>query len=1064
MLLLQRKSGTSSQLLSIYSVYIVINNFTNVLCISLLCIGVGKDFIVNCRVMNDNKVNYAGGQIRPQTNAPMIDLKQLWMLAVVNWHWFVASAMACIFLAGVYLWFTPTKVTVTGKMEIKDKSNNGSGLSAGMAMLNSLPMGLGSALGGSLGGSLGIDAEKEILTSNCLVTNVVRELELYTEYRLSKWGRKKLLYQDQPVNVSLDAAHVEWMDAELPVTLYQIAMVITKDSEGYTVATKVIEDGEKTSLPDQTFTTLPATIKTEAGVLTLTENNMLTEKQIQSLGDSYSLRVFINPPMEAADKFVLNMSVEPPSKRITNILSITLVDENVKRGIDFINHLVDKYNERANDEKNEEARKTDEFVNARLALVDKELGSSDEELENYKKQSQITVPQVDAQEVMTKKSVYETQLVEIGTQLQLHDYLSEYVNDPANLYEIIPLSIGASSVSAKGGDNSAVATQCASLIAQHNELVSQRKDFLKSMSEKAPQVERLTESIKELHPVIKTAMRRDRQSILMKRSNVEREYGKYMGRVGSAPQQERVLTEIGRQREIKQGVYLLMLQKREETAMELANVTDKGKLIETTTMVKESAKPRKKMVVLVMFFVGLILPFVYLGFKLIFKDKIDAPDDLLTFTDSPVIGEVLLTDQDESIRNIRSSLLMDLNKDQKVILMASDAQGDGKTFLAKQLTDSLISIGKKALYINADLRGSDNLPANQHPADVLACADFAQQVMEAKANNDFVIVDTPAINRYYDAYQLSQLADVALYVIKAGVTSKAAVQKLVKESRLPNLKFIINAIDMKKKKYQYYYKHALTLIAATFILSACGSSEKVVYIENVNQLKKMADKTLFDARIMPKDVLTVTVGTINKEASEPFNLTVLSTNSPSALSAQPALQSYLVSNDGTIDFPVIGTIKVGGLTKKECETMILEKIRPYLAESEKPIVTVRMSSYSISVLGEVKNPGSFQVSREKINVFEALAQAGDMTIYGIRDRVRLIREDATGNKEIHILDLTDANVINSPYYYLQQNDIIYVEPSKVKKQDARIGSMTTLWFSATSILVSVASLVVNLVR
>ena len=142
----------------------------------------------------------------------------------------------------------------------------------------------------------------------------------------------------------------------------------------------------------------------------------------------------------------------------------------------------------------------------------------------------------------------------------------------------------------------------------------------------------------------------------------------------------------------------------------------------------------------------------------------------------------------------------------------------------------------------------------------------------------------------------------------------------------------------------------------------------------------------------------------------------------------------------------------------------LEKIRPYLSETEKPIVTVRMSSYSISVLGEVARPGSFQVSREKINIFEALAQAGDMTIYGVRDRVRLIREDSTGKKEIHMLDLTDANIINSPYYYLQQNDIVYVEPSNIKKQDSRVGSMTNLWFSATSILVSLASIIVTIAK
>ena len=1012
--------------------------------------------------MNGNNVNPARSQQRPQAFVPMIDFKELWALVVINRHWFVVSVFACMVLAGLYLWLTPTKVSVTGKMEIIDKSKNSSGLSAGMAMLNSLPMGLGSALGGSLGGSLGIDAEKEILKSNSLVTDVVKDLGLYTEYHISKWGRKTLLYQDQPINVTLDPAHVEWLDAEIPLCYHQIKLTVTKDSKGYTVETMLKENKEKIYLPDQTFASLPATMKTDAGVLTFTENKSLSEKQSKLYADGYTLKVVINPPMETADDFIKHLTIDPPSKKVTNVLSITLADENVMRGIDFVDHLVEAYNQRANDEKNEEARKTDEFVNARLAKVDAELGSSDADWERYKKQFQITDPSVDAQEVMTKKSLYETQLVEIGTQLQLHDYLNEYVNDPANLYEFIPLSMGVGNPDVKGGtNNNAVATQSASLISQHNSLVSQRKDLLKSMSEKAPQIQRLTESIQELMPVIKTAMKRDRQSILLKRSNVEREYSRYMGRVGNAPQQERVLTEIGRQREIKQGVYLVMLQKREETAMELANVTDKGKLIEKTTLLKDSAKPQKPLVIVLALFLGLVLPLVYLYFKHLIKKEIDTPKDISQLSKSPLIGEVPLSEHGEAIRNLRTNLLLGLEEGQKVILIASESEGDGKTYIAKQLTDSLTAIGRKVLYMDLDMRSNSG---KEHPADVFASSSFAGQMKAAKEENDYVIVDTPALCKYNDAYQIAQFADASCYVVKPGKTTKSAIEKLKKDSRLPNVKFVLNAIDMTKKKYKYYYKSAMTLIAAALILSACGSSGKVVYMENADQVDVGASKMLFDARIMPKDILTITVSTINKEAAEPFNLTILNTSSNNALSAQPALQTYLVSNDGTIDFPIVGTIKVGGLTKDECESMILEKIRPYLAESEKPIVTVRMSSYSISVIGEVKNPGSFPVSREKVNIFEALALAGDMTIYGVRDRVRLIREDFSGKKEIHVLDLTDANIINSPYYYLQQNDIVYVEPSNIKKQDARVGQMTTLWLSATSILVSLASLVVNLVR
>lgn len=1021
--------------------------------------------------MNENKVK----PVRPQSRRnSSVNIKQLWAMSVINWQWFVFSVIACVFLAGVYLWFTPTKFNVVGKMEIKDKSNKNSGLSAGMAMLNNLPLGLGSALGGSFGGSMGIDSEREILKSNTLVRDVVMELGLYTEYRHCKWGRKKLLYQDQPLNVTLDPAHVEWLDSELPLTYHQINLSITKDEDGYNVETKLIENKDKISCPVQSFKSLPATVKTEAGILTITENKALTDKQRKPYLNGYSLKVVIIPPKEAADNFVTKLGVEPPSKKVSNMVAISLLDENVMRGIDFVNHLVEAYNKRANDDKNEEARKTDEFVNARLARVDAELGSSDSDWEKYKKQFQITSPEVDAEEVMAKKSLYETQLVEIGTQLQLHDYLNEYVNDPANLYEIIPLSIGASSVNTKGGDNGAVATQSASLISQHNGLVNQRRDFLKSMSEKAPQVQRLTESIQELHPVIKTAMKRDRQSILMKRSNVEREYGKYMGRVGSAPQQERVLTEIGRQREIKQGVYLVMLQKREEVAMELANVTDKGKIVDETMVVKNSAKPKKKMVLLAALLLGLVLPVCVLYLMQVLKEKIDTSEDLEPILKSPVIGRLSLSNNEEAIRNLRTNLLLSIKEKQNVILVASDAPNDGKTFVAKHLTDSLLQIGKNVLLLDLNLRGGESgiapyLPdlKSLHPADLFARDEFAKLMIELKAQYDYVIIDTPALNNYFDTYQIAQFADVTCYVVRVGKTSKAAIEKLKDQNSLPDVKFVLNAIDMTNKMYKHFYKHALTMIAATLLLSACGSSEKVAYIQNTDKVNFESSKVLFDARIMPKDILTVTVTTIDPEAAVPFNLLVPTTVSQvgnKTLTSQPVLQDYLVANDGTIEFPIIGEIKVAGLTKTECESRILEKIKPYMADSEKPIVTVRMSSYSIAVLGEVKNPGSFLVSREKINIFEALAQAGDMTIYGVRDRVRLIREDASGKKEIKVLDLTDADIINSPYYYLQQNDIVYVEPSNIKKQDARVGQMTTLWFSATSILVSIASLVVNLVR
>ena len=257
-------------------------------------------------------------------------------------------------------------------------------------------------------------------------------------------------------------------------------------------------------------------------------------------------------------------------------------------------------------------------------------------------------------------------------------------------------------------------------------------------------------------------------------------------------------------------------------------------------------------------------------------------------------------------------------------------------------------------------------------------------------------------------------------------------------------------------------KRILLSLLAIFSLVSCSSYRNVPYLQNpqvVNDYK--GELPLYDARIMPKDLLVITVNTTDPLAAAPFNLIVQSPLSTSVTATtQPSLQQYLVDNGGYIDFPVIGRMKVGNLTKRGAEELIRTELKPYL--KEEPIVTVRMVNYKISVLGEVNRPGSFTISNEKVNVLEALAMAGDMTIYGVRDDVKLIREDENGKREIINLNMNNAGVVTSPYYYLQQNDILYVTPNKIKAKNSDIGNTTTLWFSATSILVSIASLLVNI--
>ena len=247
------------------------------------------------------------------------------------------------------------------------------------------------------------------------------------------------------------------------------------------------------------------------------------------------------------------------------------------------------------------------------------------------------------------------------------------------------------------------------------------------------------------------------------------------------------------------------------------------------------------------------------------------------------------------------------------------------------------------------------------------------------------------------------------------------------------------------------------------MLASCASSKKVAYFQNAVDGVVERSEGLYDAKIMPKDILTITVSTTNPEAATPFNLTISNTLNATGqmYSGSGVLQTYLVDNNGEIEYPVVGNIKVAGLTKNECQELVKSKIKAFLAEDEDPIVTVRMSSYRVTIIGEVRSPGVIPVGTEKMSILEALASAGDLTIYGKRDNVMLIREEANGQKTVHRLNLNDANIISSPYYYLQQNDIVYVEPNGVQAKNSAIGSSTTIWFSFVGIVTSVASLLVN---
>lgn len=737
---------------------------------------------------------------RVKKSFTVFDMKYLWTIFTDHKKWFALSVILCLLLAVAYVYFTRPAYNIVGKMMLIDRrqNSNNSVSSVSSALLNQLPLNLGSSL--NLGRSLGSENEKEILKTKLLAKDVVEDLGLYTEIRHQKFLKSRLLYKNTPVNVTVSKECLHAMNEGLKT--YSIRMTIDKSDAGYTFEGVLKKNKKKAEIAEQTFAKLPAVIHTEIGDLTFTENVLPTDDDRKPFEKDYRLKVTITPPMTVAKRFVKLLTIASASKKATSIIQISLLDEQAARGVDFVNSLVAHYNERSNRERQEEAAKNETFINGRLAKIDQELGLTDADWEKVKKLYQVTDPKVDAEEVIEKKSVYESQMVSLGIQLQLLDFLNEYVKDPSNLNELIPLNASIyGSDATVGQQNSALRAanysgDATSLIRQHNSLVMERNQLLLGMSEKSPQLQRIAQQIEDLHPAILTAIQRDRQSIVIRRRAVEQEYNRYMSRVGNAPEQERVMTDVSRQRTIKQGVFVSLLQKREETAMELANTTDKGRLIDETQVLKK-VKPKTLVALLLSLILGLLIPYVVFFTRRTTKKQVDSEIDLKVMSTLPLAGTIPALGQgnvDDAFRLVRNHILPLLGEGQKTILVTSANKGDGKTFCATHLAEAFTRMGEKTIVRNL----LELLPAgttdSTHPADLLANKGIHQALTSLRETYDIIILDGPEMDSYNETL-IGGLADVTCFVCRAGKTSKAAIEcfdKLKKDNDLSSPCIVLN--------------------------------------------------------------------------------------------------------------------------------------------------------------------------------------------------------------------------------------------------------------------------------
>lgn len=791
---------------------------------------------------NEGKVENAEAFV-PQEEEMSFDFRTLLSMFLLNWQWFLLSVFICICAALIYLRYSTSIYQVSAKMLIKDEQRPNRGGSKQL-LANMQDMGF-------ITNSTGIENEVEILHSKILVREAVKDLKLYTEYRSEGRVKNMIIYKNQPLNIDLDPATLEQMDKNILTETTIFKMTVSKD-ERYHLNGEILRNGGLLQSFTTAFDSLPVNFKTKGGVITITEN----PGQTWGLNDGRML-VTIQAPMAVATRYLGALTVEPTSK-ITSIARMTLRNEHPIRGMEFLNQLAICYNRQANADKDEIALKTEEFINDRMEKIEKQLGNTEAELESYKKRHNLTQLRLDATETLAQSNQYSQRLSDANTQIQLLDYLREYVNNPDNRYELIPSNVGLSDQAS---------TQ---LIVNYNQRVQDRNKLLRAASESAPQVQTMTSTIDELRSSIRTALMQARRSADIQRQGIESQYRIYSSRVSSTPEQERVLTQIGRQQEVRSGLYLMMLEKREENAISLAATADKGKLIDTPAY-EGKVSPKKPIILLVALLIGLGLPLLIIYLFELLRYKIEGHDDVIRLTNLPIVADVAVVNEsakstadivvhenknnqtDEIFRSMRTNIQFLLENNEKVILFTSSTAGEGKTFNAANLAVSFALLGKRVILVGLDIRKpalghlfglpdkqrgittllttetvtkeaveaqisksgvNDNLdlllagPIPPNPTELLARENLKQVTDILRQEYDYIIFDTAPVGLVTDTIQIGRVADVSCFVCRADYTPKASfslVNGLSVEKKLPKMCIVLNGVDMSKKKYSYYY-------------------------------------------------------------------------------------------------------------------------------------------------------------------------------------------------------------------------------------------------------------------
>lgn len=755
------------------------------------------------------------------------DYKAFFFKLLMYWPWIVGCVAVFLIGAFFYLKTLTPLYTVSSSVLIKDNNGKTGGNEASLA-----------DLGFVTSSTQNFDNELEILRSRTLLKKVVTALDLYIDYRVPGQFRDTELYKQSPVKVWVTPEEAEQIG-------YAKVEMNFQDGKLYTAT--VLHQGQKW---EKEIQNLPAVFSTPVGVFTFSAADS-TWQDATAVPELIEATVL--SPNAATASFRDRLSVVPSNKS-TTIALLSLTDSQVARGTDFLNKLVAVYNEEGNNDKNEVAAKTAEFINERIHLINQELGTTESQLASFKQRAGVVDVTADATQAAGEQASYERAYAENEVQISLVEHLKNHIQSEANQYEVIPANIGLNN------------SDLNSVVQNYNQMLIERKRLLRTSHEDNPAVQSLNASIEVMRNSVMGAIQTAEKGLLINRQALEAQTRKYAGKVSDAPVQEKEYLSMSRQQEIQANLYLMLLQKREENNITLASTANNARVIDEP-LAGGQIFPTPSQTYMIAFILGLALPIGIIYIWGLLQFKIETRNDVEKITNLPIVGDIPLTDEaskntivvrenrnelmEEVFRAVRTNIQYMLTEGQKVILFTSTTSGEGKSFNAGNLACSFAFMGKKVVIVGLDIRKpglnkvfhlshreagisqyladpehtdlrslcqvspiSENLyilpggtiPPN--PTELIARKSLDMAIDILKQHFDYIILDTAPIGMVTDTQLVARVADLSVYVCRSNYTAKSEfklINELKQENKLPHPCILLNGIDMSKRTTGSYY-------------------------------------------------------------------------------------------------------------------------------------------------------------------------------------------------------------------------------------------------------------------